>query len=158
MKELNRRAFLACSLIGSQALLVACGGGGTEASAAPAATIAGSLSVSEPAPVPAPAAAPAPVPVPAPAAAPAPTPAPTPVPVVVWDTGNSLRLVADSVSRYDLNVTLPAAMRRGGVFSVASSGTALPTGVALASTGILSASSSAGIGSVVGVVFAYDEP
>ena len=150
MKELNRRAFLACSLIGSQALLVACGGGGTEASAAPAATIAGSLSVSEPAPVPAPAAAPAP--------APAPTPAPTPVPVVVWDTGNSLRLVADSVSRYDLNVTLPAAMRRGGVFSVASSGTALPSGVALAATGILSASSSAGIGSVVGVVFAYDEP
>ena len=157
MKELNRRAFLACSLIGSQALLVACGGGGgTEASAAPAATIAGSLSVSEPAPVPAPAAAPAPVPAPAPA--PAPTPAPTPVPVVVWDTGNSLRLVADSVSRYDLNVTLPAAMRRGGVFRVASSGTALPTGVALAATGILSASSSAGIGSVVGVVFAYDEP
>ena len=150
MKELNRRAFLACSLIGSQALLVACGGGGAEASAAPAATIAGSLSVSEPAPVPAPAAAPAP--------APAPTPAPTPVPVVVWDTGNSLRLVADSVSRYDLNVTLPAAMRRGGVFRVASSGTALPSGVALAATGILSASSSAGIGSVVGVVFAYDEP
>ena len=156
MKELNRRAFLACSLMGSQALLVACGGGGTEASAAPAATIAGSLSVSEPAPVPAPAAAPAPVPVPAPAPAPAPTPAATPT--TLWQVPQTVAFTITGAAAFDLRSTLPSGVAAGGRFEVDPVGMALPQGVQLAPEGLLILMANAPPAAVNGVIFAYNEP
>ena len=152
MKELNRRAFLACSLIGSQALLVACGGGGAEASAAPAATIAGSLSVSEPAPVPAAAAAPAPVPVPAPA----PTPAATPT--TLWQVPQTVAFTITGAAAFDLRSTLPSGVAAGGRFEVDPVGMALPQGVQLAPEGLLILMANAPPAAVNGVIFAYNEP
>lgn len=74
----------------------------------------------------------------------------------MWDVGQALRLVADSTSAFDLTSTLPTGVRTGGTFSVSPSGTPLPAGVTLSPSGILTASATAQIQSIAGVVFAYD--
>jgi len=66
--------------------------------------------------------------------------------------------VADAVSGIDLNATLPATVRLGGVFSVSPSGSSLPTGVTLSPSGLLTASASAVLTTITGVVFSYVEP
>jgi hypothetical protein len=71
-----------------------------------------------------------------------------PAPVLV--SGNSTAL-------YDLKKSLPSTVKAGGSFSVDSSGTSLPAGIALSADGVLSAAS-ASVGSFSGVVFAYTEP
>jgi len=58
----------------------------------------------------------------------------------------------------DLAPTLPAGTRRGGRFSVDTSGAGLPPGVNLSSEGILSLTGGAKVGVTDGVVFAYTEP
>jgi hypothetical protein len=58
----------------------------------------------------------------------------------------------------DLAPTLPGGMRRGGRFSVDTSGAALPPGVNLSPEGILSLTGGAKVGVTDGVVFAYAEP
>ena len=55
----------------------------------------------------------------------------------------------------DLNNTLPANVRRGGVFSVDPSGAPLPDGLDLSAAGVLSASR---IVFASGIVFRYVEP
>jgi hypothetical protein len=64
----------------------------------------------------------------------------------------------DTVFVFDLAQTLPANVRRGGQFRVDSSGAALPSGVSLAPSGVLSLTAAAAVGFTSGVVFAYTEP
>jgi hypothetical protein len=59
---------------------------------------------------------------------------------------------------FDLRPTLPGHVRRGGRFSVSSTGAPLPNGVMLSPEGVLSVTSDATPGFTPGVVFAYDEP
>jgi chitodextrinase len=76
---------------------------------------------------------------------------------ITWQVDPSPVLTAGSSNAFDLSQTLPQGVVRGGVFSVDPSGSPLPSGVTLTSTGLLSASSGAS-GSFSGVVFAYREP
>jgi hypothetical protein len=64
---------------------------------------------------------------------------------------------AGTGATFDLSTTLPSGLARGGTFSVASSGAALPSGMSLSSGGILSVGS-ASASQVSGVIFAYQEP
>ena len=140
MSKFSRRTLLMCGLFGTQALLAACGGGGS--SDAQAAT-GGKLG--EPG-----------VPVPSPA--PAPPPAPAPAPPPEWSVRQSLSFVAGALATIDLNDTLPTGVARGGVFSVDGSGAKLPVGSALTSNGLLTVLASAAVGVTSGVVFAYAAP
>ena len=58
---------------------------------------------------------------------------------------------------FDLATTLPASIPRGGRFGVHPDGTALPAGMQLAASGILSVGS-ATVGDVTGVIFTYEWP
>jgi hypothetical protein len=66
-------------------------------------------------------------------------------------------LVPGTNPSFDLAATLPAAIRRGGIFSVDPRGAALPSGMSLSTAGLLSVGS-ATAGTTVGVIFAYSEP
>ncbi len=71
----------------------------------------------------------------------------------VWNVP-AIDLGQGAPSTFDLASTLPPDIARGGVFAVDVSGSALPAGVSLSSTGILSASSQV-TESVSGVIFSY---
>jgi hypothetical protein len=58
---------------------------------------------------------------------------------------------------FDLSVTLPTGVKRGGTFAVSAQGAPLPAGMVLTTTGLLSVGS-AKAGRVDGVVFTYAEP
>lgn len=60
-------------------------------------------------------------------------------------------------STIDLSATLPASVRRGGVFSVHAQGATLPEGVILTREGMLVVNSLAAC-QAQGVVFCYEEP
>jgi hypothetical protein len=77
------------------------------------------------------------------------------VSVAAWDVGAVYFDVNDAA--FDLAATLPAGVVRGGTFGVSTSGAALPSGMSLSASGILSVGS-ATAGPVVGVVFTYAEP
>ena len=136
MSKFSRRTLLGLALVTVESTLAACGGGSSTAVAAS----------SEVPPAPSP--APTPTPTPSP---------PPPAPTIAWEVGAVLRMVADSISRVELDVTLPAAVRRGGTFGLHSSSAPLPAGITLSPNGWLLASQSARIGSISGVVFTYNE-
>ncbi len=151
MSQFSRRVFLSSSMLGTQAWLAACGGGAagastisiSEAGGGAAPTAGPPASLPQP-PTPTSAMPPAPMPGGAPVAAPA-----------TWTVGPALALTAGTESNIDLNDTLPADVRRGGIFSVDASGAALPLGVTLATSGLLSVAAMATAGIANGVVFAY---
>jgi hypothetical protein len=74
----------------------------------------------------------------------------------VWSVG-PLYLSEGGIVTMDLALTLPDSVVKGGIFSVASEGAALPAGMMLSSQGVL-AIGTAAPGPVVGVVFTYTEP
>lgn len=143
MSTLSRRAFVACSLIGSPALLSACGGGGgggTEpgpVAGSPGAVVPERVVVDPVVPE---------------------VPPPAAVDPPAWNLSEALSLLTDGSNRFDLAATLPDGIKPGGRFSVSPAGAALPDGVLLTAAGWLSAAAGARIGPVEGVVFAYDEP
>src|SRR5437016_550028 len=121
-----------------------------------------------PTPAPAPRPTPAPAPTPTPTPSPTPTPAPTPAPVPAppppppppSPTSWSLSIpsfVSGSGTAFDLATTLPSGVTRGGTFGVDSRGAALPSGMSLSPSGILSVGT-AGASRAVGVLFIYSEP
>jgi hypothetical protein len=65
--------------------------------------------------------------------------------------------VQGSQAPFDLAATLPADVRRGGIFGIDVSGAALPAGMTLTASGLLYAGV-ASIGTTPGVVFQYSEP
>ena len=75
------------------------------------------------------------------------------VPPAVWNVP-AIDLGQGAASTFNLASTLPPDIARGGVFAVDASGSTLPAGVSLSSTGILSASSQM-TESVSGVIFSY---
>jgi len=56
-----------------------------------------------------------------------------------------------------MSITLPARVRRGGIFGLAANSSALPTGATLTSAGMLSVVNST-VGSTNSLVFTYSEP
>ena len=163
MANTTRRAFLVSGLIGSNALLAACGIGEDftdEETASASAPVAGPLA---PAPAPAPAPIksvppppPAPSPAPAPVAPPPATPTPPPAPPVSWNAPQTL--MVRSGNFLDLKTTLPSGVAAGGRFELDPAGAALPSGATLSSNGILSVRSTALQLAVSGIIFAYVEP
>ena len=161
MANTTRRAFLVSGLIGSNALLAACGIGEDftdEETASASAPVAGPLAPAPaPAPLkPAPAPPPAPSPAPAPVAPPPATPPPPPAPPVSWNAPQTL--MVRSGSSLDLKTTLPTGVAAGGRFELDPAGAALPSGATLSSSGILSVRSTALQLAVSGIIFAYVEP
>lgn len=112
------------------------------------------------APTPAPTFAPTPAPtfVPTPAPTQVPTPAPTSSPQASWEIRQVLGFVAGAPSTINLGDTLPAGVTRGGVFLVSASGSPLPPGMTLASSGTLTVAATTLIGAASGVVFEYRAP
>jgi len=82
------------------------------------------------------------------AVSPAPVPAP---PLVAWNVSGNLTQGIPA----DLSASLPAGVKRGGVFSVSSIGPSLPAWIQLTPAGILTASQ---VGTVSGIIFQYVEP
>ena len=74
---------------------------------------------------------------------------------VAWSPG-TIELVIGERTSVDLAATLPSGVVRGGVFSVAPDGTALPAGMSLEASGTLLLGT-ATVGITDGVVFVYDE-
>ena len=91
-----------------------------------------------------------------PAAVPTPSPPPTSSAPQSWDPIVPPLLVG-SHSTFDLSRTLPSSIARGGKFSVDTAGAPLPRGMSLSAAGLIAVGTAA-IGSVVGVVFAYESP
>lgn len=86
-----------------------------------------------------------------------PEPSPIQPPTLTeWVVGKNLTFIPAQYTTYNLVDTLPREVARGGVFSVHSSGAALPAGVTLTPAGLLSVLNSAPDGATAGVVFAYD--
>lgn len=76
-----------------------------------------------------------------------------------WNIVPSPKLVKGNLALvFDLRPSLPRHVRRGGRFSVSSTGAALPPGVVLSAEGVLSAGRDVTVGTTPGVVFAYEEP
>jgi hypothetical protein len=71
---------------------------------------------------------------------------------------DTLNLQVGSATIFDMTMTLPAALVRGGTFDIDPSGSALPSGVTLTPAGLLSVSAAGAGGLTAGVVFAYTEP
>jgi hypothetical protein len=65
--------------------------------------------------------------------------------------------IVDRGGSFDLSTTLPDGIARGGTFGVSSSGRALPAGVTLSPSGILSAVNPV-VGETSGVIFTYTLP
>lgn len=75
---------------------------------------------------------------------------------VTWSPG-TIQLVIGERTSVDLAATLPAGVVRGGTFSVAADGAALPPGMSLEASGALLLGTAA-VGDTDGVVFMYEEP
>ena len=73
-----------------------------------------------------------------------------------WVVG-PLYFMPKVVTTFDLRPGLPSHVVRGGTFAVSTSGAALPTGMRLSSSGVISLGS-AEAGVIDGVVFSYTEP
>ena len=87
---------------------------------------------------------------------PTPTPAPVPPASGTWVV-NPPSFAVGRGATFNLAITLPADVARGGAFGVSPSGARLPAGMTLAPVGILSVGT-ATVGSVAGVVFTYSSP
>ena len=143
----NRRAGLLCGLLGVA---------GMRSAAAQQPTL-------PPAPLPLAAMPPAPSPVGAAPAAQQESPGSGPAAAAAentrppgWNLGPMLTLAAGADGSIDLKERLPDGMQRGGVFSVAAGGAPLPRGVTLTPQGLLTVAHTAAVGSITGVVFAYE--
>jgi hypothetical protein len=147
MKEVTRRDALKLGLFGCAGFLSGCGGGLAVAPESNQAPPGGS---------PSPDPAPTPGPTPSPAPTPAPTPSPAPPPPAPWSVG-LIELRAGNGATFDLSVTLPGSVPRGGTFSVSPSGAPLPAGMTLSASGLLSVGNAAP-GQTTGVIFAYTPP
>ena len=90
------------------------------------------------------------------AAVPTPSPPPASPAAQSWDPIVPPLLVGSHLT-FDLSRTLPASIARGGKFSVDTAGAPLPRGMSLSAVGLLAVGTAA-IGSVAGVVFAYEAP
>jgi len=66
-------------------------------------------------------------------------------------------LIVGSAATFDLNLTLPPDVPRGGTFGIDSRGTPLPMGMSLNPNGIL-AVGTATVEFVMGILFTYEEP
>ena len=162
MKNFNRRAFLACGLLGTQALLAACGGGGGEAQASPATDLVASPTLATTAAPDAPTTStasttpitPTAPSVPGPVE---PTPAPS-TPLRTWDPNLRLLFSAGVATLVNLAETLPAGIAAGGVFGLDGTSTPLPAGVLLAPSGLLSVTAAAVASVSPGLVFSYTLP
>jgi len=75
---------------------------------------------------------------------------------VVWDPA-PLLFLAGSFSSIDLTLTLPAGIRRGGIFGLAPNSDPLPPQLTLSPSGVLS-SSGPPVSFTSNVVFTYQEP
>jgi hypothetical protein len=95
-----------------------------------------------------------PTPSPVPAAAPnSSSPAPA-----LWDPSPWLVMSSgEATVTLDMSITLPAGVRRGGLFGLAANSSSLPVGARLTSAGILSINNSE-VGCTSGLVFTYAEP
>jgi hypothetical protein len=78
------------------------------------------------------------------------------MPLTDWNVG-PLFFLAGSVAALSLELTLPSGAVKGGTFGISTTGAALPTGMTLSQSGILSVGS-ASPGKVDGVIFTYTEP
>jgi hypothetical protein len=74
----------------------------------------------------------------------------------VWDVG-VLSFVAGTSGTFNLAATLPSGVVAGGTFAVDPRGAALPAGVSLSPSGVLSVGAG-GASAAVGVIFTYTEP
>jgi hypothetical protein len=75
---------------------------------------------------------------------------------VVWNPA-PLLFLAGSFSSIDLSMTLPAGIRRGGVFGLAAHSSPLPSHLKLSPSGILSADGPP-VSVTSNVIFTYQEP
>ena len=73
-----------------------------------------------------------------------------------WNVG-PLYFLVGSGATWDLAATLPSEIVQGGTFGISATGAALPNGMTMSASGILSVGR-ATAGTVVGVVFTYAEP
>jgi hypothetical protein len=90
--------------------------------------------------------------------APDPPPDSPPLPTsAVWDPSPWLVIssIASTVT-IDMSITLPAGVRRGGIFGLAANSSALPEGATLSRAGILSVANSKV--STSNLIFTYSEP
>lgn len=133
MKNFNRRAFLACGLMGAQAMLTGCGGGGGGETAF-GGTDLGTQPTTPTTPT-----------------------APSP-PLPEWTVGIPMAFAAGTAATIDLSRTLPASIAKGGTFGVDPSGAKLPSGVTLSASGVLSVAANAAVTVTTGVIFSYSEP
>lgn len=146
--RMSRRS--AVSLLwGALAAITAGCGGGTNAVAEPAQQTLTTRAPGGGAP------APEPAPLPAPVSPPAPAPAPTTA-AAIWQVP-PIYLAAGKVDTFDLVNTLPSNVARGGVFAVATSSAALPSGITLTPAGVLVLKDTSP-STVNAVVFTYTEP
>jgi hypothetical protein len=77
--------------------------------------------------------------------------------VHAWEVAPSRALTLSAGASFDLSTTLPPGVAPGGTFQVDASGAALPPGISLLPSGLLTVSSTAA-GSTAGVVFRYTPP
>jgi len=96
---------------------------------------------------------------PTPGSAPAPgrTPTPSPASPQAWNVNPWTYFVASADTAFDLGPTLPSGLKRGGSFGIDPRGTALPAGMTLTPSGMLSVGT-AQISQTSGVLFTYSEP
>ena len=140
MKQIDRRKVLLFGLLGSSSLVSGCFWHGDDVTVTAA--------TGQP---------PSPSPSPAPTPTPTPTPTPPPAPAASWSVSPTPYFLTNTGSVFDLSVTLPVGVRKGGTFGVASNGSPLPAGMTLSPSGLLSVGS-ATPGRADGVIFTYAEP
>ena len=75
-----------------------------------------------------------------------------------WDVASISLFLNVPNSTFDLAATLPAGTKPGGRFSVDANGAALPAGVTLSSSGMLTLAGGAAPAQAQGVIFSYTEP
>ena len=146
MNQFSRRRALLFGLVSCSSVVSGCfwDGSTSEAPALPPSAAPG-----PPAPTPTPTPTPTPSPTP-------PSPAPAPPPVG-WSVSPTPYFLSGTGAVFDLSTTLPAGVKRGGLFGISPSGAALPAGMSLSPTGMLSVGNAAA-GRADGVVFTYAEP
>lgn len=76
--------------------------------------------------------------------------------IPTW-TVPTISFTVGSGATFDLKTTLPTGVVAGGVFTVDTTGAALPAGMSLAANGVLSVGTAV-VGDTTGVIFAYMEP
>jgi hypothetical protein len=80
----------------------------------------------------------------------------SPAPAPAWNISLPT-FISGNNTTFDLASTLPSGVTHGGTFAVATSGAALPSGMVLSPSGILSVGSATQT-QVAGVIFSYTEP